>query len=210
MRLTHERRGETSQLSSTAIVCVCLPAVGRRAPSAWDGFYTSTPESFILNDDHYYDQGHASGARRKEPPLNRMLREVRTANGRTRLVARGASRLLLPSPHSDGERSCHACVREHPLYGSFLANLWDVRERVVPLRMDTLDGVAHLQARRLGRARRAARASRDGAAHGRRLASPLRRRRLASPLRHRRLASPLSHLAMVRRMRARLSHHRGA
>ena len=37
-------------------------------------------------------------------------------------------------------------LREHPMYGSFLANMWPFRERVVPLRMDTVAGVEHVKA----------------------------------------------------------------
>lgn len=40
-------------------------------------------------------------------------------------------------------------LRDHPLYPTFLANLWDYRDRVVPMRMKTVDGLKFLKTRGL-------------------------------------------------------------
>ena len=40
-----------------------------------------------------------------------------------------------------GDGKLTRMLRAHPLYDTFLANLWDRRESVVPLRMDTVAGV---------------------------------------------------------------------
>ena len=37
-------------------------------------------------------------------------------------------------------------LREHSLYSTFLVNLWDHRDRVVPLRMDSVAGLEYLKA----------------------------------------------------------------
>jgi hypothetical protein len=40
-------------------------------------------------------------------------------------------------------------LRSHPLYDTFLANLWDDRDTVVPLKMRTTAGVAYLKERNI-------------------------------------------------------------
>ena len=42
--------------------------------------------------------------------------------------------------------SKHSFLRDHPLYPTFLVNLWDHRDRVVPLRMDSVAGLEYLSA----------------------------------------------------------------
>lgn len=37
-------------------------------------------------------------------------------------------------------------LRDHPLYPTFLVNMWQYRDRVVPLRMDAVAGLEHLKA----------------------------------------------------------------
>ena len=44
-----------------------------------------------------------------------------------------------------GETKLTRMLREHPLYDTFLANLWDYKATVVPLKMQTVDGVRHLK-----------------------------------------------------------------
>jgi len=44
-----------------------------------------------------------------------------------------------------GESKLEGMLRRHPLYDTFLANLWDHRDRVVPLKMQTVAGVELLK-----------------------------------------------------------------
>jgi len=44
-----------------------------------------------------------------------------------------------------GRRKLRAMLDRHPLWDTFRANLWDLRDRVVPLRMATVEGVDFLK-----------------------------------------------------------------
>ena len=48
-----------------------------------------------------------------------------------------------------GDQKLQRMLRSHPLYDTFLANLWDDRDTVVPLKMRTTAGVAYLKERNI-------------------------------------------------------------
>lgn len=53
---------------------------------------------------------------------------------------------ILADNHYMGSK-LETMLREHPLYPTFLANTWHLKDRIVPLRMSTVDGLNFLHKR---------------------------------------------------------------
>mmetsp|Transcript_24972 Transcript_24972/g.42232 ORF Transcript_24972/g.42232 Transcript_24972/m.42232 type:complete len:316 (+) Transcript_24972:55-1002(+) len=55
--------------------------------------------------------------------------------------------ILRDEHYVDSNSKLSRLLRDHPLYPTFLANLWEHRDRLVPLRMKTVDGLQFLKSR---------------------------------------------------------------
>lgn len=55
--------------------------------------------------------------------------------------------ILRDEHYVDSNSKLSRLLRDHPLYPTFLANLWSKQDRLVPLRMKTVDGLRFLKAR---------------------------------------------------------------
>jgi hypothetical protein len=51
---------------------------------------------------------------------------------------------ILNDNHYNSSHELRSMLRSHPLYETFLKNLWEYKDRVTPLRMKTLDGLQYL------------------------------------------------------------------
>lgn len=51
---------------------------------------------------------------------------------------------ILNDNHYNRSPELKSMLRSHPLYSTFLANLWEYKDRVIPIKMNTLDGLQYL------------------------------------------------------------------
>lgn len=51
---------------------------------------------------------------------------------------------ILNDNHYNRSHELKSMLQSHPLYPTFLANLWEYKDRVIPLRMKTVDGLQYL------------------------------------------------------------------
>jgi hypothetical protein len=74
----------------------------------------------------------------------RWLAETAPANAKIYAIDMWDDNFILQDDHYTSNK--YSMISEHPLYDTFLVNLWNHRNRVVPLRMDGVAGLEYLKA----------------------------------------------------------------
>lgn len=69
---------------------------------------------------------------------------VENSNAKVYAIDMWDDSFILNDNHYNSSHELRSMLRSHPLYESFLQNLWEYKDRVTPLRMKTIDGLQYL------------------------------------------------------------------